>query len=88
VEDAAQAVAQIALRGHAGFFDIGSGTLCAPTQLLETIEDLTGHTLLIDTIAPNSLSQVSPLPAADLTGLEACGIRVAFRELATGLKPL
>jgi nucleoside-diphosphate-sugar epimerase len=88
VEDAAQAVAQIALQGHAGFFDIGSGTLCAPTQLLETIEDLTGHTLLIDTIAPNSLSQVSPLPAADLTGLEACGIRVAFRELAAGLKPL
>ena len=88
VEDAAQAMAQIALQGHAGFFDIGSGALCSPAQLLQTIKDLTGQTVPIDTIAPNSLSQVSPLPAADLSGLEACGIRVAFRELAAGLKPL
>jgi nucleoside-diphosphate-sugar epimerase len=88
VEDAAQAMAQIALQGHAGFFDIGNGALCSPTQLLQTIEDLTGQTVLVDTIAPNSLSQVSPLPAADLSGLAACGIKVAFRELAAGLKPL
>ncbi|WP_284358695.1 NAD-dependent epimerase/dehydratase family protein [Candidatus Phycosocius spiralis] len=85
VEDAASAIVQVTLQGHGGFFDIGSGTLYAPSQLLCSVEAMTGKPVHIDPIAPPRASQVSPLPAADLSHLEACGIKVAFCELAAGL---
>lgn len=87
VEDAARVIAQIVLQGHAGFFDIGSGSLISATAVVKASEAATGKALAVESRPPPADVFARQTAAADLTALEKLGISYTFRSMESGLSP-
>lgn len=88
VEDAAHLIAQVVLQGHAGFFDIGSGSLTSAKAVAKASEAATGKALTVEARPTPSHGLVQQTAAADLSALENLGIACTFRTMEAGLSPL
>lgn len=88
VEDAASVIAQIVLQGHAGFFDVGSGSLTSASAIAKAGEAATGKAGVLEAFsAPADVCATQPA-AADLSALEKRAIPYTFRTMEAGLSPL
>ncbi|MFM1976174.1 MAG: hypothetical protein RL145_1020 [Pseudomonadota bacterium] len=85
VEDAASVIAQIVLHGHAGFFDVGTGSLTSATAVAKASEAATGKALNLEARPAPADAHNPQTAAADLTALEKLGIACTFRTMETGL---
>ncbi len=84
-DDAAKLIAQIVLQGHAGFFDMGSGTLTSAGAVAKASEAATGKALAIEARPAPANAQTHQTAVADLSALEKLGIACTFRTMETGL---
>jgi ADP-L-glycero-D-manno-heptose 6-epimerase len=88
VEDAANVIAQIVLQGHAGFFDVGSGSLTSATAVAKASEVATGKALAIETRSAPADVCAHQTAAADHSALEKLGLAYTFRTMEAGLSSL
>ena len=88
VEDAANVIAQIVLQGHAGFFDVGSGSLTSAAAVAKACEVVTGKALTIESRSAPADVCADQTAAADHSALEKLGLSYTFRTMEAGLSPL
>lgn len=87
-DDAAHLIAQVVLQGHAGFFDVGTGSLTSAAQVAKASEAATGKALRVETRPAPAEAFTQQTAAADLTALEKLGITCTFKTMEAGLSPL
>ena len=81
-------IAQIVLHGHAGFFDVGSGSLSSDADVAKDIELAAGKAFSIQPRSAPGDVCAQQTAAADHAALEKLGLAYTFRTMEAGLSSL
>lgn len=87
-DDAGRMAADVVVGNHAGFFDIGTGSLTTARDVVRTAARVAGRQGQAQMVEPPADAAVQALPPADLSALAAAGIDTAARTLDQGLAGL